>query len=114
MLSTINSRSLIYRIARILNIFGLSAAYNQVYGEHHLQHYTNSSLKYLLEKNGFKVIIQNNRNYPLKAVDVQVTNLWIKRLYLLAAGVIFALQALTRTGITQVLVCKKDEKIELA
>lgn len=107
LLSTINNLSFTYRIARFLNRFGIHAAYNQLYGEHHLQHYSNRSLRYLLQANGFQVLIQKNHNYPFKAVDIAETNPYIKKIYLLGVWFIFFLQALSGTGIAQLVICKK-------
>lgn len=110
LLSTINNLSLTYRIARLLNRLGIHTAYKQLYSEHHLQHYTNHSLKYLLKKNGFQVLIQKNYNYPLKAIDIiEVTSL-LKRLYTLGVWFIFFLQTLSGTGIGQLVVAKKTSE----
>lgn len=106
-LSTINNLSLIYRIARILKALMMPAAYNQLYGEHHLQHYTNRSLRHLLESNGFQILIQKNYNYPLNSIDVIKDNPYIKRLYVAGVWLTFFLQSLSKTGIAQIVVCRK-------
>ena len=47
--NTINNGSLIYRVARFLNNLGFPTSHDRLYNHHHLQHYTNKSLKTLLE-----------------------------------------------------------------
>lgn len=106
-LSTINNLSLTYKVARLLNALRMDAAYNQLYGAHHLQHYTNRSLRYLLEANGFQTLIQKNYNYPFRAIDITETNPCIKRLYLAGVWLIFSLQSLSKSGIAQIIVSRK-------
>jgi len=104
---TINNNSLLYRIARILNKIGIHAAYDRVYSHHHLQHYTNKSLRKLMEMHGFEVLMQKNHGRPLKSVDVPEGSLLLQKSYLAAVGLIFFISGIFGCGIDQTIVCRK-------
>lgn len=104
---TINSNSLIHKIARFLNLVGVYSAYDRLYSVHHVQHYTDKSLCKLMENNKFKVVVQKIHNYPLKAVDLPRSNFIIENLYKLVVAVIFMISENTGSGILQTVVCKK-------
>lgn len=103
---TINNNSLLYRIARFLDKIGVHLAYNRLYSCHHLGHYTNRSLKTLMELNGFEVIKQKNHNYPLSAVDIPERYFIKKRIHLFAVGIIFYLSSLFGNGTLQTAICR--------
>lgn len=105
---TINNNSLMYLISRFLNKLGIHMAYNRVYSHHHLQHYTNQSIKKLMEMNGFKVSLQKNHNRPMKAVDVPGNNFLIQKIYKSLVWTIFLLSGVFGSGIDQIIVCKKS------
>jgi len=105
-LVTINSNSLLYRIARFLDKIGVHSAYNRLYSCHHLNHYTNRSLKTFMELNGFEVIKQRNHNYHLSAVDIPEGCFIKKRMHLFAVGIIFYLSSLFGNGMLQTMVCR--------
>jgi 2-polyprenyl-3-methyl-5-hydroxy-6-metoxy-1,4-benzoquinol methylase len=106
-ITTINDGCLLHQIARVLNKIGLHASFKRIYSSHHLQHYTNQSLKKLMEMNGFSVIIKKNHNYPLKAVDLPESNFFIGKTYKLLVGIFFQLPKSFGDGILQTIVCKK-------
>ena len=106
---TINSNSLIYRIARVLKKVGMRVAYDRLYSIHHLQHFTNQSLKTLLEMNNFEVLVHKNHNYPLKAVDVPESNFLIQKMYKFFVLLSFLASAPFGMGIHQTIVCRKAD-----
>lgn len=106
-INTLNNNSLLYKIARFLDKIGVHSAYNRLYSYHHLDHYTNRSLRILMELNGFEVIKQRNHNYPLSAVDVPEGCFIKKRIHLFAVGVIFYMSSLFGNGMLQTVVCRK-------
>ena len=101
-----------YKIARFLNILGLHVAFDRLYSTHHLQHYTNHSLKKLLQQNGFDIILQRNRNYPMKAVDVPESSFLIERLYKGIVLLIFLLSSIFKSGIYQIVICRKGNVLK--
>ncbi len=106
-ITTIDSNSLIYRIAELLNKVGMHTAHDRLYSFHHLQHYTNQSLKTLMQMNGFDVLLQKNHNYPMKAVDVPESNFLIEKTYKLLVWLIFLLSVPFKWGMLQTIVCRK-------
>lgn len=109
-ISTVNNNSLLYRIARLLNKVGIHTAHDRLYSSHHLQHYTNRSLRKLMEMNGFELLSQKNHNYPMKAVDVPESNILIEKAYKLLVWLIFSLSVPFRCGHLQTIVCKEIDR----
>ncbi len=106
-LTTVNNDSLIYKVARFLKKFRISSAYYRLYSSHHFQHFTNLSLKILMEENGFNVKVQKNHNYPLKAVDIPKCNVVIGSVYTVAVWVLFVISTIFHNGVLQTVVCRK-------
>ena len=106
-IQTINNNSLIYRSARVLNEVGIRSAHDTLYSFHHLEHYTNQSLKTLMEMDGFDVLLQKNHNYPVKAVDVPESNFLIEMSYKFSVWLIFLFSAPFGCGMLQTIVCRK-------
>ncbi len=109
MLTTINNNSLMYGVVRLLNKIGIHVAHDRLYHRHHLNHYTNQSLRVLMEMNNYDVLLQRNHNYPIRAVDVPQSYFVIEKLYLFAVWVIFLLSALSGNEIHQTIICKKRD-----
>lgn len=103
--TTDNASGIIYKIARILKKIGISTPYHSLYEPAHLQHFTNRSLKMLMGRQGFEIILQKNHNYPKEAVDLPKANLIMKKLYLLGIWIFFLLPK--RLGILQTVFCKR-------
>lgn len=108
---TIDSDSLIYWIASFLNQLGFHIPYDQLYSDHHLQHFTKYSLKKLLKKNGFEIIWQKNHNFPLKSVDVPGRGSIMKKIYLFLTAFIFTSSSMISRGMLQTVICRKKENI---
>lgn len=104
---TVNSDSLIHRIARTVRKLGLRGPHQQLYSHHHLQHYTNRSLKELLLQEGFEILSQKNANNPLRGVDVRKDGVLLEMLYCLGVAIIFPLSAMLGNGIYQIAVARK-------
>ncbi len=106
-LSTNNNNDLLYILARILKRFGFRTAFDRVYSDHHLQHFTNKSLRLLLERNGFEIILLENHNYPLQAVDTPPAPWLVKKLYLGAVAATFFISRIFGNGFLQTYICRK-------
>ena len=106
-LSTNNNHCLLYVLARFFKIFGFRTAFDRIYSDHHLQHFSNKSLRSILEKNGFEILSLWNHNYPLNAVDMPAANFLIKKFYLAVVAVIFFLSTIFGNGFLQTYVCRK-------
>jgi 2-polyprenyl-3-methyl-5-hydroxy-6-metoxy-1,4-benzoquinol methylase len=105
--NTINNGSLIYRVARFLNSLGFPTSHDRLYNHHHLQHYTNKSLKTLLEMEGVEVVKVKNHNYKLKAVDVPDGSSLMMGFYKAMVAGMFIVSSILNLGHHQTLYCKK-------
>ena len=107
MISTNNNDSLIYVIGRLLKPLGVRVVFDRVYSDHHLQHFTNASLRRLLENHGFEILELRNHNYPLKAVDTPPAGPIVTKMYLAAVWVLFRVSEILGNGFFQTYVCRK-------
>ncbi len=105
--TTNNNDGLFYKIARLLKRVGLRAAHDRIYSSHHVQHFSNVSLRLLLEKHGFEITRLKNHNYPLKAVDMPPAGFLTMRCYRLAVVLIFFLSWIFGNGFLQTYVCRR-------
>lgn len=105
---TINSDSVIYRLARLFKKLGFRGPYERLYQHHHLQHYTNKSLADLLERGGFEIMRQQNHNFPIAAIDLPQSGALIKLVYKAGVAVVFALTSVFGGGINQTIICRKQ------
>lgn len=103
---TDNDDSLIYGIARMLKKIGIGDAYDRLYSAHHLQCFSNRSLRRLMDMSGFEILLQKNRNHPVKAVDYPKANFIVTSVYISAAWLIFLFSALFNKGILQIVVSR--------
>ncbi|MFH1593905.1 MAG: class I SAM-dependent methyltransferase [Candidatus Omnitrophota bacterium] len=104
---TDNDDSMIYRIARVLKRAGISAAYKRLYDLHHLQCFSNNSLRTLMIMNDLDIVDHRNHNHPARAVDYPVSGIVTKFLYMAAVRIIFFLSTLCKDGILQVVICRR-------
>lgn len=109
-INTINNNSLIYLIARFLNKLGFRVAHDRLYEKVHLNHFTNKSLKKLVEKNGWDVVEHWNHNYSMTKVDVPRSNLFVRKLYKFGIWIMFRISDFSGNGHSQTLICKKEWK----
>lgn len=107
-LMTINSNSLIYKIAKTLNRMGVKGPFNRLYSVHHLQHYTSESLIKLMLMNDFDILLKISHNYSLKAVDVPGRG-FIRVFYKIFVAIIFPISSLFKNQICQTIVCRKNK-----
>ncbi len=113
-ITTVNTGSLLYRTARALNRLGFRKPFDRVYDFHHLNHYSNHSLKTLMEGNGFRVLSQKNHGHPLKALDVPAGGIVSGAVYMLSVYLIFILAGPLGMGKLQTIVCRKAKSTEKA
>jgi len=102
---TNNSGGMMYTLARILNKIGMHAPYNRLYSDHHIHHFTNQSLRKILEKYGFKIKSQINHNFNLASVDYPPSGFVMALLYKIFTAIIFFLSTVFQNGFLQTVVC---------
>jgi len=103
--NTVNTRGVFYTSAKILNRVGFIGPYQGLYERAHLHHFTNASLRRLLEDAGFNVVLQKNHNYPFRAISLPPCGNVRKCFYLCGAAALFALPS--RFGILQTVIARK-------
>lgn len=69
-LHTVNDRSVLYGIARMLYSVGFKMPLNRLYRRHHLNHYTDNSMQKLMTLHGLEILRVIKRNMPMAAVDL--------------------------------------------
>lgn len=104
---TDNDNALIYRIARAMNFLGLKDAYSRLYYNHHLQCFSNGSLRLLLESCGFEMLFIKNHNYPIRAVDFPKAGHFKLACYKIFTGLIFLVSWFLNASILQTAIFKK-------
>jgi len=107
-INTINNHSIIYVLARLLSKFGFRVAHDRLYSKHHLNHFSNKSLKTLVEKNGYEVIKHWNHNYTMKKVDVPKGSFLMQKLYKFGVFVMFRISDVIGNGHSQTLIANKE------
>ena len=105
---TVDERSLIYSAARTLNRAGYATPAKRLYSKHHLNHFTGSSLRRLLEQQGLSTVKVIRHNSPLAAVDMPPMSAF--RAAILSTGVWmgFVLGQLMGRTMLQTVVSKKS------
>lgn len=68
---TLNDRSVLYGVARILAAAGYREPFDRLYDKHHLNHFNVRSLRTLMEGSGLEVLTTLKHNAPLNAMDIE-------------------------------------------
>jgi SAM-dependent methyltransferase len=68
---TLNERSVLYAVARAMGRVGLVTPAVRLYDRHHLNHFSGTSLRRLMEVSGLNVQEVNNHNAPMAAIDFE-------------------------------------------
>jgi 2-polyprenyl-3-methyl-5-hydroxy-6-metoxy-1,4-benzoquinol methylase len=73
-INTINSDSNYYKIGKALFSSGITFIAKRLFDPHHLNHFSETSLKYVFENQGWNRIKILKKDYPIKAVDIDQKN----------------------------------------
>lgn len=103
---TLNSDSLVYRVARASRSMGWPDAFNRLYSHHHLHHYTRASLERLMKTAGMEVVHHSSHNFPLAAVDFPPKGKVGNAIQLAGVAACFGLGRLMDMGFLQTIVCR--------
>lgn len=99
----IDNDSLIYRLSRILYRFGIKFVAEKLYDPHHINHFSNDSLKFLRGQYRFKEILREKRNYPLTSYDAR--NMVLR----LSVRLVNQTAALLNMQVAQLVILEKEE-----
>ncbi|MBI5640902.1 MAG: class I SAM-dependent methyltransferase [Nitrospirae bacterium] len=104
---TLNDRSVLYGVARLLNAFGYNSPYERVYDKHHVHHFNVSSLRRLIETSGFDVRNVFLHNAPMRSVDFPASSALSAAVLRTGVWGTFALGNLTGKTYLQTMFCQK-------
>lgn len=104
---TVNNRSALYRIARVVSKIGIQIATNRLYSLHHLHHFTHDSLRSVLQNNNFLITSHVSHNAPLRAMDIPAGNRLIRLALWAAVAIAFGFGRLIGACYQQTVVCSK-------
>ena len=104
LIMTLDNDSMLYRVARLMNNLAFRTAFNRLYSTHHLHHFTERSLRSLLESAGISVRKVHRTNAPLRAVDVPTSDKLVRQLMWAGVAAIFLLGSVTRSAYLQTMV----------
>jgi 2-polyprenyl-3-methyl-5-hydroxy-6-metoxy-1,4-benzoquinol methylase len=107
MVMTLDDRSIMYEIARLMFYMGVRSPFQRLYSRHHLHHFNSSSLVRLMEENGLNVVEHIHHNIPLAAVDMPKVSFLKRFVFLAGVAVSFALGKLLGRTYLQTLICRK-------
>ena len=80
-INTINTNSILYKISHFFYYFNFKTPFNRLYDPHHLNHFSNKSLKKIFLQNGFSLVEIINTPITMKQVDYPYDNI-VKNIFL--------------------------------
>ncbi|MBV5329275.1 MAG: class I SAM-dependent methyltransferase, partial [Chlorobium sp.] len=87
---TLNEKSLLYEIAKLLRRIEVTSPFVRLYDVHHINHFSQKSLIHLLTKDGlFKVDTIINHNTSLSAIDLPGKNCITQHIMKIGVAIIF-------------------------
>jgi len=105
---TVNDKSAVYSVARVMHLFGIKAPMERLYEKHHFNHFSRKSLRYLFESNSILNLLEHDSTpNNIDAVDLPKLNFFIKKLYKLSLVFLFLFGMLINRPLLQTLVMKK-------
>jgi len=104
---TINDDCLVYSISRLLYYVGVKSPMVRLYEKHHLNHFSNKSLEYLVKNSGLLVSGRIETIFPMESVDLPTDKKIMKFLYRVALRVVFFVEKVTGKTFLQTIVAHK-------
>lgn len=104
---TVNDRSVLYQLSRLLKKISINRPYKRLYGKHHINHFNHSSLKKLIELHGLRYCRTINHNIPYAAIDVGVIPQSLNSITRFGIMVAFLLGYITGKSYLQTVICEK-------
>jgi len=106
---TLNDRSILYGVARLLHNLGYKTPCERLYSKHHLNHFNTSSLRRLVQMNNLSVVKTLLHNVPLAAVDFTASSRLARSILLTGVWGTFILGRLTGRTYLQTVICRKAD-----
>lgn len=92
---TLNDRSVLYSVARAMEQAGVEGPAVRLYDRHHVNHFSGTSLRRLMEVSGLQVQAVHNHNAPLAAMDFEASSVLAERVMRFGVWGTFVLGSLT-------------------
>lgn len=109
---TVNEKGLIYNLAKFLNYFGISMAFNRLYEPHHLNHFSKSSLSLLITNDDyFEVLSIIDHNTPVESVDFPNSNFLGQFFYREIIKLLFFMGDILGANLLQTIIVKKNKSL---
>ncbi len=106
-LMTVDDRSFLYSLSRFLAKLGYLTPAIRLYERHHLNHFNQKSLRYLMESNGLKVRKLFDHGIPMAAVDFDSPSPFVAAILRAGLAGIFTVARLINKSHLQTIVCTK-------
>lgn len=105
-LMTVDEMSWVYQLARLMHKLGVNHGIQRLYDPHHMNHFSQKSLRLLLQQHALRIDQQITINSPLAAIDLPKTALnFFIRPFLM--GLMLATNVLGRKGFLQVVLAQR-------
>lgn len=107
-LMTVDERSFLYSLSRFLCKLGYPAPAARLYERHHLNHFNRSSLRRLVESQGFTVVEAIDHGVPVAAVDFESSSRFTAAVLRAGVAGVFAFAGIIHKAHLQTVVCVKN------
>lgn len=107
-INTINTNSILYKVSHLFYRFNFKAPFQRLYDPHHLNHFSNKSLKKIFLQNGFSLIKVIDTPITMEQVDYPYDNFIKKYFYYVGIYSIIKLQNIFGFSWAQTIVLKKN------
>jgi len=108
-INTINTDSILYKIAYLLYKVNFKTPFLRLYDPHHLNHFSNKSLEKIFNKNDFSIIKKIKTPINMNQIDYPYNNIFNKYFFYFAINVILQLQKLMGKSWLQTVVFKRNK-----
>lgn len=108
---TLNDRSILYQMSRLLRKIGITGPHERLYGKHHLNHFNTSSLNKLLELNHLERVSTIAHDIPFAAIDTGATSAFADVVIRLAVQVMFCIGRICNRTYLQTVICKNHKRL---
>ena len=106
-INTINTNSILYKISHFFYYFNFKTPFYRLYDPHHLNHFSNKSLKKIFLQNGFSLVKKIDTPITMKQVDYPYDNFIKKYFFYVGIYLIIRLQNIFGFSWVQTIVLKK-------
>ena len=104
---TVNQDSIIYKLSRLLYSINIKEPFIRLYDQHHINHFSQSSLTCLLNKHNFKIEKSFHKNHVINSLDFNKTSAAKAWIFRVAVFILFKIENITKRSTLQTIVASK-------